>query len=107
HKTLQLWTPFLLEHYPALLAFRLGGRTGNYEICVSALRTLAPVFAATGKTNYVTLFIEHLANVERMPAKNIKTIATIFTSSYSGKDYTSVFGDECQEMCNRASKVAM
>ncbi|CAM9593300.1 unnamed protein product, partial [Hapterophycus canaliculatus] len=107
HQTLRLWIPFLLEDYPAYLAFRMGGRAGNYPLCVAALRTLAPIFAATGKTNYVSLCIEHLTNLARMPDSDIETIGTMFVSSFSKKPHTNVFGDEHQEMCNRISKTAL
>ena len=107
HKTLKFWTQFLLEDYPAYLAFRTGGRTGNYELCVAALRVLAHLFAATGKINYQHLIIEHLTNLARMTDKDRETIGSLFTSSYSGKEFTHVFLDEFQEMANRDVKSAL
>eukprot|EP00904_Undaria_pinnatifida_P000321 jgi/Undpi1/1028/HiC_scaffold_10.g04492.m1 len=107
HKTLSFWTQFLLEDYPAYLAYRVGGRSGNYELCVAALRVLAPIFTAAGKTNYQHLAMEHLTNLARMTDEDRKTIGTVFTSSYSGKDFSRVFLDEFQEMANKDVKGAL
>lgn len=97
----------MFEDYPAYLAFRVGGRTGNYELCVAALRVLAPLFTAAGKTNYQHLAMEHLTNVTRMTDKDRETIGTLFTSTYSGKDFSRVFLDEFQEMANKQVKGAL
>lgn len=49
----------------------------------------------------------HLAKVTRMTDKDRETIGTIFTSSYTGKDFTRVFLDEFQEMRNKDVKGAL
>lgn len=54
-RSLRFWTQYLLQDYPAYLAFREGGRTGNYELCLAALCVLAPIFVDTGKTTYQRL----------------------------------------------------
>ncbi|CAB1107098.1 unnamed protein product [Ectocarpus sp. CCAP 1310/34] len=103
HQTLKLWTPFLLEDYPAYLALRMGGRTGNYPMCVMALRKLAPMVGATGKTNYVTLCINHLTTLARIPANNLETIGTLFTASFSDRDYTNYFA-KLPRICDDRTK---
>ncbi|CAN0326984.1 unnamed protein product, partial [Ectocarpus fasciculatus] len=107
HATLRFWTQYLTHDYPCYLLFRLGGRSGNYAMCVTALREMAHIFAATGKTNYVKLTIDHLSAVARMPASDLLTIGTLFSTSISGKAHTDCFLDENQEMGNRTAKGAL
>ncbi|CAM9616236.1 unnamed protein product, partial [Ectocarpus sp. 13 AM-2016] len=107
HVTLRFWTQYLTHDYPFFLAFRMGGRSGNHALCVAALREMAPIFAATGKTNYVKLTIDHLSTVARMPESDLRTVATLFSTSISGKDHTDCFLDENQQMGNRTAKGAL
>ncbi|CAM9747415.1 unnamed protein product [Sphacelaria rigidula] len=49
HVTLRFWLPFLLDHYPAYLGFRMGTRVRDYCLRTASLREAAPVFTLTQK----------------------------------------------------------
>lgn len=107
HKTSRFWAAFLLEDYPVYLAFRTGGRTANYKLCVAAFRELAPLFAGTGKNRYQKLASWHLRNLARMTDDDLEAICSLFSSQYNTKNYknfNNVFLDEFEEMTNKTSK---
>lgn len=107
HKTLKLWTMFLLDDYPTYLAFRTGGRNANYKLCVAAFRKLSPLFAATVKNRYQQLASWHLLNLARMTDDDLEAVGSIFSAQYNSKNYrnfNNVFLDEFMEMINKTVK---
>ena len=52
NKTFASWVSLINNELVIFIALAVAGRTGNWELRNAALKAMAPVLAATGRTNY-------------------------------------------------------
>lgn len=106
-KTFKLWKQFLLHDYPAYFAFRTALRTGDFMLRLDALRRFAPVFFITGKDRYQFLVADHLAEMARMSAGDLKVMSELFSVNLGHDAFARLGLDERQEVANRFYKTLM
>ncbi|CAM9599536.1 unnamed protein product, partial [Sphacelaria rigidula] len=102
--TLRFWLPFLLDHYPAYLGFRMGTRVADYTLRTAALREAAPIFTLTQKLRYQRLCANHISHVTRMTDEDLRAAGTLFFTSFGGREHHNVALNEYQEMTNKVVK---
>lgn len=104
HTTLRFWLPFLLDYFPAYIAFRTATRTGDYRLRTATFRELAPILTVIGKVRYQRVFENHIGHVTRMTDGDFRAAGTRFCATHSGCRFSHVALDESQEMSNRIVK---
>eukprot|EP00117_Sycon_ciliatum_P012796 scpid88825/ scgid4999/ len=107
--TWKFWTEFYFNHMMAYISLWTAVRSGNWDLRIAAIKSLAPLFHAFDRTFYLRLVPHHLAHVACMPGEVIDHFkAGAFSVSLSGKSFNSVALDECHEMCvNKDLKAAI
>ncbi len=65
--TWRYWKQFVLEDAMAYVGFYLAIRSGDWELRVAYLKTMAPFFTAFDHHNYQKLISQHLADILCMP----------------------------------------
>lgn len=84
-------------------------RSGDWDVRMTCLKMMAPVFTAFDYPNYQKLIWQHLADVLCMPSSIVSAFEHgAFVVSISGKSWHSVAIDEAHEMLiNKQCKTAI
>ena len=107
--TFQFWDRFLHMDFMAYVALYLGIRFRDWNLRMTGLKLLAPLFHALDRQNYLKLIPYHVADLETFPVSILNNLkAGAFAVSVTGKYGFSVACDEAHEMCiNSEIKQAM
>jgi hypothetical protein len=98
-KTFKFWDGFVHKQVFAYIGLWIAVRSGNWDLRLGCLKSLAPLFHAFDRQNYAKIVVQHLADVARMPPLILEFMRNGgFTISLSGTPYASVALDEAHEM---------
>lgn len=98
--TWRFWAQFVFQDCLSYLALHLAIRCNNWNLRVSALKMMAPLFAAYDRKKYQQLVPHHLADIQNYPASVKRSLeAGAFAVSILGRRGHSVALDEAHEMC--------
>ena len=100
NKTFASWVSLINNELVPFIALAVAGRTGNWELCNAAIKAMAPVLAATGRTNYCEELPRHLNHFVTIYSEDILKYLENggFVVNLSFDPASSVFPDECHEM---------
>ena len=97
--TWRFWVQFVFEDAMAYVSLFLAIRSGNWDLRVASIKSMAPLFTAFDHPIYQKVISQHLEDVLTMPAP-IKAMFQqgAFVVSITGRPWHSVAMDECHEM---------
>ena len=107
--TWKFWHQFVLKDCLHYLALFTAIRCRNWNLRVSALKCLAPVFEAYDRTTYQQLIPNHLADIQSFPESILKQFQSgAFAVSFQPSKGHGVAFDEAHEMAiNKDMKSAV
>ena len=106
--TWKLWRNFVFKDVSWYLQLFLAIRCQNWDLRVSALKMMAPLFHAYDRSCYKKLIPNHLADLSKFPSYILESLKKAFTVSINGERGHSVAIDEAHEMCiNKDLKMAI
>ena len=107
--TWKFWAQFVFEDCMAYVGLFLSIRCRNWDLRVSSLKLMAPLFCAYDRTTYQRLIPNHLSAIQTFPKKVIDSLKKGgFSVSISGGIGHCVALDESHEMCiNKEMKEAV
>ena len=106
--TIKFWNQFVFTDCFAYIQLYIAIRCQNWDLRVSALKLMAPLFSAYDRTTYQRLIPHHLAELQKFPETILNSLKQGFTVSITGSKGHAVGLDEAHEMCvNKDLKMAM
>ena len=106
--TWKFWYNFVTKDCSYYIQLFLAIRCRNWELRVSALKLMAPIFKAYDRTTYQKLIPNHLAELEKFPPFILNQLKKGFTVSIQGEMGHAVAIDEAHEMLiNKDMKMAI
>ncbi len=100
NKTWKLWKQYVLEDGFAYVSMHLAIRTSNWDLRMSAIKSMAALFTAFDRPNYQKMISHHLVDIVSMPQSVLLQLkAGGWTVSLTGRTCHSIGIDECHEMC--------
>ena len=98
--TWQFWSQFIFEDCFAYVGLYIAIRTRNWELRMSCLKLMGPLFKAFDRTTYQQLIPNHLADIEQFPDMILDSLKRGgFAVNISGEQGHCVALDEAHEMC--------
>ena len=106
NKTWKLWKQYVFEDGLAYVCMHLAIRTGDWNLRIAALKSMAALFTAFDRPNYQKLISDHIVDIATMPPCVLAQLKNGgWTVSLTGRTCHSIGIDECHEMCiNKDSK---
>jgi hypothetical protein len=107
--TWRFWVNFISHEYTNYSGLWLAMRSGNWQLRMTSIKWLAPLFYIFDRQNYRELILHHLAAIAAYPRSVIRHFEQGgFVVSLSGTKYRSVALDEAHEMViNKKTKAAL
>ena len=106
--TWKFWQGFVFADCFSYIQLHLAIRCQNWNLRVSALKLMAPLFIAYDRTTYQRMIPYHLADLQKFPADILQHLKMAFTVSINGGKGHAVALDEAHEMCiNKDLKMAI
>lgn len=106
--TWKFWAQFVFEDCLAYVGLFLSVRCTNWDLRVSCLKLMAPLFCAYDRTTYQRLIPNHLAAIQTFPQKVIESFKQGgFSVNIGGGIGHCVGLDESHEMCIKDMKEAV
>ena len=98
--TFKYWSEFVLVDCHAYIQLYLAIQSGNWDLRVSAIKVMAPLFSAFDQTIYQELIPYHLADIKNSYPDEILNCfkAGGFTVSLTGQPWNNIGLDEAHEM---------
>ncbi|XP_071481651.1 uncharacterized protein [Diadema antillarum] len=98
-ETFRFWHRFLTRDCLCYINLHLAIRTGNWNLRIAALKSMAPIFHAFDRQNYSFLIPLHLSTIYSFPEYVIEHLRKgAFVSSVTGTNFSMVAWDEGHEM---------
>jgi len=98
-ETWRFWVQFVFQDALAYVSLFLAIRSGDWNLRVASMKTMAALFTAFDHPNYQKLISQHLEDVLTMPAPIITMFQQgAFVVSICGRPWHSVAIDESHEM---------
>ena len=105
---MEIWLSFVFTEGLVYIQLYIAFRCQNWEVCVSALKLMAPAFKAYDRTTYQKLIPHHLAELQKFTPSIVNKLKQGFTVSISEERGHAVAFDEAHEMCvNKDLKMAI
>ena len=107
--TWKLWAQFVFEDCLAYVSLYLGFRSCNWDLRMSGLKQMAPLFAAYDRPTYSRILPHHIAEYQTFP-KHVREYFEHggFTVTVCGNSGRSLALDEAHEaMINKEMKAAL
>lgn len=106
--TWKFWQGFVFGDFFAYIQMYLAIRCQDWDLRISALKLMAPLFMAYDRTTYQRLIPYHLADLQKLPPKILQYLKKAFTVSINGGKGHAVALDEAHEMLiNKDLKMAI
>lgn len=104
--TANFWSQFVFQDCYAYVALFLAIRSGNWDLRMAAIKSMAPLFAAFDRVKYQKLIAMHIVDMLSLPTDTLSHLQSGgFTVSIKGRPCHSIGIDEAHEMCvNKDSK---
>ena len=104
--TWKFWRQFVVQDCFAYICLFLAIRSSNWHLRVSALKQMAPLFAAFDRSHYEKIIPHHLADTLQWPdhIRN-RFEGGAFTVSIKGHPWRSTAIDEAHEMCEQRHEI--
>ena len=97
--TWKFWVQFILEDALAYVGLFLAIRGGDWQLRMTSLKLMAPIFTAFDHNTYQKLISQHVADVLSMPLQILTMFQQgAFVLNISGRSWHSVAIDEGHEM---------
>ena len=97
--TWRFWVQFVFEDVMAYISLHLAIRSGNWDLRVASVKSMAAVFTAFDHITYQKLITQHLEDIATMPAPILTMFRQgAFVVSITGRPWHSVGIDEGHEM---------
>lgn len=108
-KTFKFWDSFLNKDCFAYIQLWLAIRTGNWDLRMGALKSMAPIFHAFDRQNYSKLIPIHFKQMYGLPPYVVQHFRNgAWVSSIRGIEFSSIGFDEAHEMLiNRDCKMIL
>ena len=97
--TWRFWVQFVFEDAMGYISLFLAIRSGNWDLRVASIKSMAAVFTAFDHATYQKLISQHLEDILVMPAPIMAMFRQgAFVVSVSGRPWHSIAIDESHEM---------
>ena len=98
-ETWRFWVQFVFEDAMAYVSLFLAIRSGDWDLRIASIKSMAAVFTAFDHSTYQKLISRHLEDVFKMPAPILAMFRQgAFVMSVSGRPWHSVAINESHEM---------
>ena len=98
-ETWRFWVQFIFEDAMAYISLFIAIRSGDWELRVASIKSMAALFTAFDHPTYQKLISRHLEDIVKMPAPITAMFRQgAFVVSVSGRPWHSVAIDESHEM---------
>jgi hypothetical protein len=107
--TFRFWDNYIHNDCMYYVGLFIAVRCGNWDLRMSCLRDMIPLFSITDHQNYARILPQHLADIDQMPELILKQMKMGgFSASLKGTPFASLALDETQERTmNRDIKMAI
>ena len=100
YQTWHFWSQFVFEDCFAYISQYLGMRSGQWDLRMAAIKSMAALFTAFDRPNYQKLIPQHIVDMLTIPEDLLSKLSHGgFTVSIRGRPGHSVGIDEAHEMC--------
>ena len=100
NKTWKFWCQFVFQDCYAYVCLHLAIRCGRWDLRMAAIKSMAALFTAFDRRNYLKLIPQHIVDVLALPYEILSELTEGgFTSSIRGGRDHNIRIDEAHEMC--------